>query len=264
MGSGRPSAGLPDEHRAVEPPDPLPNSEVKRSIADGSVGFPHVRVGHRQASNETPHTGNRMGFFIWCWKYCVVSPDGKLLYVGSMYWRHIAIVDLERGEMIERLNSPELVRPFEFTQDESRLYVQLSSLHGFVEVNRETGERQTHYLPVPQGRGIPGERYPRTVNHGIELIKEESELWIASTATDELMVYSHPQLQHLKTIEVGTYPNAVTFNGDQSYAYTGNPRSNDVSVIDTASYEEIKRIPVQEYPQLMVVIDVPDPLAGDL
>jgi hypothetical protein len=37
-----------DEHSAVAPPDPIPNSAVKRSCADGSVGFPHVRVGHRQ------------------------------------------------------------------------------------------------------------------------------------------------------------------------------------------------------------------------
>ncbi len=40
---------LPGDHRVLEPPDPIPNSEVKRQIADGSVGFPHVRVGHRQA-----------------------------------------------------------------------------------------------------------------------------------------------------------------------------------------------------------------------
>ena len=40
-----------DDHRALEPPDPFPNSVVKRCIADGSVGFPHVRVGHRQALN---------------------------------------------------------------------------------------------------------------------------------------------------------------------------------------------------------------------
>jgi hypothetical protein len=32
----------------VVPPDPMPNSEVKRRSADGSVGTPHVRVGHRQ------------------------------------------------------------------------------------------------------------------------------------------------------------------------------------------------------------------------
>lgn len=29
----------------------MPNSEVKRNSADGSVGLPHVRVGHRQALN---------------------------------------------------------------------------------------------------------------------------------------------------------------------------------------------------------------------
>src|SRR5690606_35848748 len=40
---------LLDDFRALEPPDPIPNSEVKRRIADGSVGSPHVRVGHRQA-----------------------------------------------------------------------------------------------------------------------------------------------------------------------------------------------------------------------
>ena len=45
-----PRASLPGDHRALEPPDPIPNSEVKRRIADGSVGSPHVRVGHRQAS----------------------------------------------------------------------------------------------------------------------------------------------------------------------------------------------------------------------
>ena len=37
------------DHSGLEPPDPIPNSEVKRISADGSVGSPHVRVGHRQA-----------------------------------------------------------------------------------------------------------------------------------------------------------------------------------------------------------------------
>ena len=41
--------GLPDDHGELEPPDPIPNSAVKRLSADGSVGSPHVRVGRRQA-----------------------------------------------------------------------------------------------------------------------------------------------------------------------------------------------------------------------
>jgi len=47
-------ASLPGDHRALEPPDPIPNSVVKRRIADGSVGSPHVRVGHRQALIPKP------------------------------------------------------------------------------------------------------------------------------------------------------------------------------------------------------------------
>ena len=57
----RTATELLDDHGAPEPPDPIPNSEVKRCIADGSVGLPHVRVGHRQASNRKPRQS--AGFF---------------------------------------------------------------------------------------------------------------------------------------------------------------------------------------------------------
>ena len=39
------------DNSAMVPPDPMPNSEVKRSCADDSVGPPHVKVGHCQAPN---------------------------------------------------------------------------------------------------------------------------------------------------------------------------------------------------------------------
>ncbi len=46
--------GLPGGHSEWEPPDPIPNSEVKLLSADDSVGSPHVKVGHCQASISTP------------------------------------------------------------------------------------------------------------------------------------------------------------------------------------------------------------------
>ena len=55
--------GLLDDNSAVEPPEPIPNSEVKRSSADGSVGFPHVRVGHRQALILKSPIASRLGIF---------------------------------------------------------------------------------------------------------------------------------------------------------------------------------------------------------
>ena len=56
-GSPRYPNELPDDNRDLEPPDPMPNSEVKQIIANGSVALRHVRVGHRQASNpQAPYT----------------------------------------------------------------------------------------------------------------------------------------------------------------------------------------------------------------
>ena len=53
---------MSDDNSELEPPDPISNSEVKRFSADGSVGSPHVRVGHRQAFIEKPRY--RRGFFL--------------------------------------------------------------------------------------------------------------------------------------------------------------------------------------------------------
>ena len=57
----------------MDPPETIPNSEVKRCNADGSVGFPHVRVGHRQVTkylsrlNKNRRTPCRKiwGFSFW-------------------------------------------------------------------------------------------------------------------------------------------------------------------------------------------------------
>ena len=54
--------GLPDDNRELEPPESIPNSEVKRFIADGSVRFPHVRVGHRQVSIRKPRCESNGAF----------------------------------------------------------------------------------------------------------------------------------------------------------------------------------------------------------
>ena len=54
---------MPGGTSAVVPPDPMPNSEVKRRSADGSVGSPHVRVGNCQASNKKNPVPKGAGFF---------------------------------------------------------------------------------------------------------------------------------------------------------------------------------------------------------
>ena len=54
---------LLDDHSEVVPPDPIPNSVVKHFCADGSVGLPHVRVGHHQAPHLNPQNLLVLGVF---------------------------------------------------------------------------------------------------------------------------------------------------------------------------------------------------------
>ena len=55
---------LPGGNSEWEPPDPIPNSEVKTLSADGSVGSPHVRVGHRQALDSKSRSREGAAFFV--------------------------------------------------------------------------------------------------------------------------------------------------------------------------------------------------------
>jgi hypothetical protein len=56
------TASLLGGHSELDPPDPIPNSEVKRFSADDSVGLPHVKVGHRQAL-YLKYPTHRAGYF---------------------------------------------------------------------------------------------------------------------------------------------------------------------------------------------------------
>ena len=48
----------------MAPPDPIPNSEVKHVSGDGSVGFPHVRVAHRQTPIQREAHSVEWAFFV--------------------------------------------------------------------------------------------------------------------------------------------------------------------------------------------------------
>ena len=72
---------LPGGLSAVVPPDPMPNSEVKRRSADGSVGSPHARVGNCQTSNKTKGSVGRLGLLFLCFaaRRAAIFPGGAAL-----------------------------------------------------------------------------------------------------------------------------------------------------------------------------------------
>lgn len=187
-----------------------------------------------------------------------VSANGEHLYVGSMMNDTLTVVDTKTLEVVNRFGFRDAVRPFAITKDESTIYVQQSWLHGFIVLDPKTRDQHTVHLP-DLGKEVPmPDFYPHNVNHGIALNPDESQLWAVGSALNFVAVYTHPDLGHVANIPVGNDPNAIVFNGDGRFAYISNRKGNDMSVIDTKSYKEVKRIPLGKYPQRMVIIDVPE------
>src|SRR5690625_6563134 len=82
-------ACLLDDHSEMEPPDPIPNSEVKRLSADGSVGLPHVRVGHRQALILNTPNQQWCGVFFYaaCKNIARLADDLAVIVMGLVPFR---------------------------------------------------------------------------------------------------------------------------------------------------------------------------------
>jgi len=187
-----------------------------------------------------------------------LSPDGKRLYVGSMFFDTLSVFDLETLMPVKVIPFRDAVRPFAFTRDEKTAFVQLSRLHGFEVVDLPTGNivREVALPVLPSEVELP-KFYPHTYNHGLELSPDEKLLLAAGSAADYVCAYSVPDLELLATIPVGKEPNWIVFAGDGLHAYVSNRKSDNLSIISVRDLKEIKRIPVGKYPQRMRIVDVP-------
>lgn len=187
-----------------------------------------------------------------------LSPDGRRLYVGSMMMDMLLVYDIATRLPVKRIPFRDAVRPFTMTSDEKTLYVQLSRLHGFQVVDLTAGEivRQVDLPALPHDVELPVS-YPHTYNHGLEKTPDERYLFAAGSAANYVCVYTLPDLEHVATIPVGREPNWIVFDEAGRFAYVSNRRSDELSVISVDKLQEIKRIPVDSYPQRMVTVNVP-------
>lgn len=187
-----------------------------------------------------------------------LSPDGKRLYVGSMFLDTLSVFDLKTLQPVKVIPFKDAVRPFAFTRDEKTAFVQLSRLHGFEVVDLPKGKivRELPLPPLSSDVELP-KFYPHTYNHGLALSPDEKLLLAAGSAAGYVCAYSLPDLALKATIPVGREPNWIVFSRDGSFAYVSNRMSDTLSVISLAELKEIKQIKVGKYPQRMCTALVP-------
>ena len=180
-----------------------------------------------------------------------VTPDGKYAVAGSVAGKFLTVIDLKTEEPVWSLDFDKGVRPiaFETARDHSttRLFVQLSDLHGFAVVDFATHKEVARIkLPDEPVGGVPEQGAP---SHGIGVSPDGKTLWVNSSPARSVFVYSLPDLKLKGHVLTGMVPDWLTFTPDSKSIYISNAGSNSVSAIDVATLKEVALIPVGEVPK---------------
>ena len=185
------------------------------------------------------------------------SADGARIYTGCMIGDELRVTDARTLQVLKRIRFAEGVRPFDLDAGETRAWVQLTRLHGFVEVDLPSGRiAKTIHLPVPQGVAAQPD-FPHTAHHGLALVPGGGHLCVAGTVADYAAVLSVPALDLLATVPTGREPSWVIPSLDGRYCYVSSRKGDTVSVISVPGAREVARIAVGAYPQRMWAIEAP-------
>jgi YVTN family beta-propeller protein len=188
-----------------------------------------------------------------------VTPDGKFVVAGSVVGKILTVIDAQTLQPSWELPFDSGVRPMAFESgadgSTSRIFVQLSGLHGFAVVNFKTHEVESRIkLPDQPKAGMAQAGAP---SHGIGVSPDGKTLWVDSSVANAVFVYSLPDLKVLGYVQTGEVPDWITFTPDGTKVYVANSGSNSVSVIDTTTRKQVALIPVGEVPKRNGAVLIP-------
>jgi YVTN family beta-propeller protein len=189
------------------------------------------------------------------------SHDGEHMYVTAILSHKIAEISVATRQITRVLPVSGEPRPAAITEDDRKMYVQLSELNGFIELDLTSGA-ETAKVEWPD----PGSRPPGydlgfpTKCHGIRITPDQRELWAASNIDGNVRVYSLPGLEELAAIPLGNLPNWIAFSGDGKTGYITNTDpaapNGTVSIVDVEKRQVIATVNVGTAPKRIHRVDV--------
>ena len=198
-----------------------------------------------------------------------VTPDGKYAVSGSVRAKFMNVIDLATEKTAWEIKFDGGVRPMTFDTNADgstrRVFVQLSSLHGFAVVDFAQRKEVARILfpDEPKGYGaIEGRLAAGVPSHGIGVAPDGKTLWANSHQANAVFVYSLPNLDPIGHAvlpdlklpgrqPIGAIPDWLTFTPDSKTVYVGNSTFNSVNAIDMKTMKVVATIPVGQVPKRM-------------
>jgi DNA-binding beta-propeller fold protein YncE len=160
------------------------------------------------------------------------SDDGSRVYFEAEGdTRTMSVVDAKTQTIVKELGPfGNMVRPFTFNGKQTLLFANINDFLGFEIADLRTGQVIQH-VPVP---GITAGKSPThgIPSHGIAMTQDESEIWIADNANNNVRIFDATVMPPtLKTsVPVRDEPGWITFSIDGRLGY---PSTGDVVDVKT-------------------------------
>ncbi|MED5238622.1 MAG: serine/threonine protein kinase [Pseudomonadota bacterium] len=156
------------------------------------------------------------------------------------------------------------VRPMAHTADDRYFYFQLSFLHGFIEYDLEE-EKVLRLAELPDlTNGLPRELYVNdSAHHGIALSADDKTLCVAGTMSDYVALVDRQTFEYTLKEGVGEKPYWVTTSKDGEHCYVSWSGTDQMSIFNYASGQEVARVDVGDHPQRIREGRVPEAWVED-
>jgi YVTN family beta-propeller protein len=187
---------------------------------------------------------------------CYNAGNNEDMFVSSMGDREIDRIDLKTMEYVQKIPVGGVPRPYAVSRDEKVLYAALTDLHGFV-IASIPDRKVIGRVELPAAPPLRCALEPHTPTHGLELSPDGKELWVTSLADAGVYVYEVETKKLSKEIPTGKCPNWVAFSPDGKYCVVSNSESDDCSIIDSQTRQEVARIRVGRGPKRLLAVSVP-------
>src|SRR5215467_5569438 len=161
----------------------------------------------------------------------IYGPEGSRVYLAGLRSPILSVADAKSHTIVDQVGPfSNSIRPFTINGSQTLCFVNVNELLGFEVGDCKTGKMLYRFEVTGYQKG-PTKRHG-CPSHGIALIPDEKELWLADSANSRIHVFDAtvmPPKQKL-SIKLRDQPGWITFSIDGTRAY---PSTGDV--IDTST-----------------------------
>ena len=161
----------------------------------------------------------------------IYGPDGKFVYLAGLRSPLLNVADTATHTLVKPVGPfSNVIRPFTVNGSQTLCFVNVNGLLGF-EVGDLRSGKMLHHVEVQGYQQGPVKRHG-CPSHGIAMLPDESELWLADGANSRIHIFDARSMppKQIASIPVRDQPGWITIGLDGRYAY---PSSGEVIDVKT-------------------------------